>query len=147
MIFFKDFSVGTRGRFDVVDITDDVLSVVQASGVVNGAVLIFCPHTTCSVMVASDDPRLPETLRSAMDQIAPEGEYYAHDDLEIRTENLVENEPANAPAHIMNAVMGRASESIPVIGGRPSLAPGQRVLFVELDSPRSRQYCIQITGE
>lgn len=147
MIFFKDFSVTTGERFDVVDITDDVFSVVQASGVVNGTVLVFCPHTTCSIMVTANQPHLAETLRASMSQVAPEHEYYAHDDLEIRTENLVENEPANAPAHIMNAVMGKTSECVPVIGGRLSLADNQRILFVEFDSARARQYCIQITGE
>jgi secondary thiamine-phosphate synthase enzyme len=147
MIFYKDFSVTTRERFDVVDVTGDVFSVVQASGVVNGTVLVFCPHTTCSVIVAANDPRLAHTLRSAMQQIAPEDAYYAHDDLAIRTQNLVENEPANGPAHIMNAVMGKTSECIPVTGGQLSLANGQRIMFVEFDSARSRQYCIQITGE
>jgi thiamine phosphate synthase YjbQ (UPF0047 family) len=34
-----------------------------------------------------------------------------------------------------------------VIGGRLSLADNQRILFVEFDSARARQYCIQITGE
>jgi secondary thiamine-phosphate synthase enzyme len=147
VIFFKDFSVTTRERFDVVDITEDVFSVVQASGVVNGTVLVFCPHTTCSVVVTANDPRLVHTLRRSMQQIAPEGAYYAHDDLDIRTENLVPDEPANGPAHIMNAVMGKTSEVIPVTGGQLALAGSQRILFVEFDSARARQYCIQITGE
>lgn len=147
MIFYKDYSVTTSGRFDVVDITDDVVSVVQASGVVHGTVVVFCPHTTCSVMLAADHPALVESLRSTMDKVAPLDAYYAHDDLGIRTENLVEGEPANAPAHIMNAVIGKTSESIPVTGGRMALAEDQRILFVELDGARPRQYCIQITGE
>lgn len=147
MIFHKDFSVETSGRFQAVDITDDVMDVVPSSGVVNGTVLVFCPHTTCSVMVGAPGPQLEASFVKAMQAICPEDDYYAHDDLSIRTENLVDNEPANAPAHILNAVMGKASECIPVIGGRLALAPGQRVLFVELDSARPRQYTIQVTGE
>lgn len=137
----------TSGRFQAVDITADVMDVVPSSGVVNGTVLVFCPHTTCSVMVGAPGPELEASFVKVMQAICPEDDYYAHDDLSIRTENLVENEPANAPAHILNAVMGKASECIPVVGGRLALAPGQRVLFVELDSARPRQYTIQVTGE
>lgn len=147
VIFHKDFSIQTEGRFQAVDITDDVIDVVPAAGVVNGTALIFCPHTTCSVMIGAPGPQLEASFAKAMEAICPEGEYYAHDDLSIRTENLVDNEPANAPAHILNALMGKASESIPVVGGRLALAEDQRVLFIELDSARPRQYTIQVTGE
>lgn len=137
----------TSGRFDLVDVTEDVRSVISASGVVNGSVLIFCPHTTCSVLVATATTELVDSLHAAMDRLAPPDAYYAHDDLTIRTENLVEDEPANAPAHLMNAVMGKVSESLPVAGGEVLLGDGQQVLFVELDSSRPRRYVIQVTGE
>ncbi len=147
MIFSKEFSVTTAGRLDLVDITEDVRSAVAASGVVNGTVLVFCPHTTCSVLIAKPSRDLVGSLRLAMEALAPEGAYYAHDDLSIRTQNLVANEPANAPAHVMNAVVGKASESIPVTGGDVSIADDQKILFVELDSSRARRYLIQVTGE
>ncbi len=147
MIFHKDFSVQTEGRFQAVDITEDVMAVVTASGVVSGTALVFCPHTTCSIMIGAPGSQLETSLAKTMETICPESDYYAHDDLSIRTENLVANEPANAPAHILNAVLGKASECIPVVAGRLALAESQRVLFVELDCARPRQYTIQVTGE
>lgn len=147
VIFSKDFSVTTGGRFDLVDVTEDVRSVITASGVVNGSVLVFCPHTTCSILIGTPSQELVDSLHAAMDRLAPPDAYYAHDDLTIRTENLVEDEPANAPAHLMNAVMGKVSESLPVAGGDLFLGEGQQVLFVELDSSRPRRYVIQVTGE
>jgi secondary thiamine-phosphate synthase enzyme len=147
VIFSKDFSVTTAGRLDLVDVTEDVRSVISASGVVNGSVLVFCPHTTCSVLIGTPSKELVDSLATAMDRLAPPDAYYAHDDLSIRTENLVDDEPANAPAHLMNAVMGKVSESLPVAGGELFLGEGQQVLFVELDSSRPRRYIIQVTGE
>lgn len=147
MIFAKEFAVKTGGRFDLVDVTDDVRSVVMASGVVQGSVLVFCPHTTCCVLLGTPSADLAASLSSAMETLAPEGAYYAHDDLTIRTENLVEDEPANAPAHVMNAVMGKVSESVPIAGGDIVIGPDQKILFVELDSSRPRRYLIQVTGE
>ncbi|HWC13671.1 MAG TPA: secondary thiamine-phosphate synthase enzyme YjbQ [Actinomycetota bacterium] len=147
MIFAKEFAVKTGARFDLVDVTDDVRSVVTASGVVQGSVLVFCPHTTCCVLLGTPSAELAASLSSAMEALAPEGAYYAHDDLTIRTENLVEDEPANAPAHVMNAVMGKVSESVPVAGGDIVIGDDQKILFVELDSSRPRRYLIQVTGE
>jgi secondary thiamine-phosphate synthase enzyme len=147
VIFSKEFSVATSGRFDLVDVTEDVRSVVSASGVLNGSALIFCPHTTCSILVGEPSSELVASLHSAMAVLAPADAYYAHDDLSIRTENLVTNEPANAPAHLMNALMGKVSESVPVTGGEIVLGTGQKILFVELDSSRPRRYVIQVTGE
>lgn len=147
VIFSKEFSVATSGRFDLVDVTEDVRSVVSASGVLNGSALIFCPHTTCSLLVGEPSSKLVSSLHSAMETLAPADAYYAHDDLTIRTENLVDDEPANAPAHLMNAVMGKVSESVPVASGEIVLGEGQRILFIELDGSRPRRYLIQVTGE
>jgi secondary thiamine-phosphate synthase enzyme len=147
VIFAKEFSVSTAGRFDLVDITEDVRTVVSASGVLDGSALIFCPHTTCSVMVGRPSSELVDSLTEAMSFLAPVDAYYAHDDLTIRTENLVDDEPANAPAHLMSAVMGKVSETVPVTGGELLIGDDQLILFVELDSSRARRYLIQVTGE
>jgi secondary thiamine-phosphate synthase enzyme len=147
MIVFEEFEAKTGGRLDTLDITDEVHDTVRASGVRRGSVLVFSPHTTCCVIISTPGARMYEVLQQTMDTIAPDGDYYAHDDLDIRTENLVDDEPANAPAHIVHAFMGKTSECIPVIDGAAALGDGQRVLFVELDSSRPRRYCIQVLGE
>ena len=147
VISFQQFDTKTGGRLDALDITGEVRDVVAESGVRHGTALVFSPHTTCCVLIASPNGGMIEALDRAMAKIAPHDGYYLHDDLEIRTENLTENEPANAPAHIVHAFIGKASETIPVTDGRLVLGPGQRVLFVELDSSRKRRYCIQVVGE
>ena len=147
MITFHQFETKTGGRLDALDITGEVRDVVAGSGVKQGTALVFSPHTTCCVLIASPNGGMIEALDRAMAKIAPTDGYYMHDDLEIRTENLTENEPANAPAHIAHAFIGKASEAIPVSDGRLVLGPGQRVLFLELDSSRKRNYCIQVVGE
>ncbi len=147
MITFDEFEVSTGGRLDARDVTEDVRGSVKAAGIVSGTVLVYSPHTTCCILVSVPDEHVLEALSHAMEALAPNGEYYAHDDLEIRTENLVEDEPANAPAHIAHAFIGKTSECIPVKGGELSLGPDQRILFVELDSSRHRRYFVQTVGE
>ena len=147
MFTYEEFETKTGGRLDALDVTDEVAGVVAASGVKSGTVLVFSPHTTCCVLLARPSKQMLESLERAMNTIAPEDGYYAHDDLNIRTENLTQNEPPNAPAHIIHAFLGKASEAVPIERGKLMLGPGQRVLFIELDSSRERRYCVQVVGE
>jgi len=147
MVVYEEFDAKTGGRLDALDVTAEVLSVVKASGVSNGSVLIFSPHTTCCVVLAERRSDTTSALELAMKTIAPDNGYYAHDDLDIRTENLVDDEPANAPAHIFHVFAGKASECIPIIQGTLALGAEQRVLFVELDCSRERRYLVQVVGE
>lgn len=147
MVLLEEFETKTGGRLDALDVTDEVEAVVRESGIDRGNVLVFSPHTTCCVLVATPGAGMVDAMARAMQTIAPDDGYYAHDDLGIRTENLVEDEPANAPAHIAHVFLGKASECVPIADGRLQLGPGQRVLFVELDCSRSRRYCVQVVGE
>ena len=147
VIKHKEFETKTGGRFDILDITDDVAATVAETGITDGSVLIFSPHTTCCVLISASGNDIVETLARTVAAIAPEHDYYEHDDLTVRTENLVEDEPANGPAHIAHAVLGKASESVPVLAGRLGLGAGQRILLVELDSSRQRRYLVQTMGE
>jgi secondary thiamine-phosphate synthase enzyme len=147
VILLEEFETKTGGKLDALDVTDEVEEVVHESGVKHGNVLVFSPHTTCCVLVATPGKGMAEAMARAMETIAPDDGYYAHDDLNIRTENLVEDEPANAPAHIAHVFLGKASECVPVADGHLQLGPQQRVLFVELDCSRTRRYCVQVVGE
>ena len=147
VVVYEEFETKTGGRFDVLDLTEEVEAIVTSSGINSGAALIFSPHTTCSIFLATPGRELVQSLEHAMQELAPLDHYYAHDDLDIRTENLVENEPPNAPSHIFHMIAGSVSESIPVETGKLLLGDGQRILFIELDGSRERRYCIQVTGE
>lgn len=147
MIHLQEFETKTGGRLDTVDITDEVAQTIEQSGVWHGSVLVFSPHTTCCILIAEPSQQMRSALEETMERLAPQDAYYAHDDLDIRTENLVDDEPANAPAHVFQVMAGKASECVPVTGGRLTLGDGQRILFVELDSSRERRYCIQVLGQ
>jgi secondary thiamine-phosphate synthase enzyme len=147
VIVYREFEAKTGGCFDAIDVTEEVEEVVASSGVTEGRALVFSPHTTCCVLLAPSRADALATLEKAREYLAPDGIYYAHDDLSIRTENLVEDELPNAPAHILHVFCGRASVAMPVSGGRIVLGTDQRVLFVELDCSRARRYCVQVLGD
>lgn len=147
VIEFREFTTKTGGCLDALDITPEVDELVRTSGVTDGSVLVFSPHTTCCVLIAPADQTTVRKIERMIGSLAPADDYYAHDDLDIRTENLVEDESANAPAHIAHVFMGKSSETLPIVAGRLQLAGEQRVLFVELDCSRNRRYCVQVIGQ
>jgi secondary thiamine-phosphate synthase enzyme len=146
VVHLAEFEIKTGGRLDVVDVTNEVSDAVARSGIRDGQALVFVPHTTCAVMVANGKPDVAGTLKTEMDEIAPPDAYYEHDDLTLRTENLVEDEPANAPAHIFNVFRGSPSQRFPVSDGRLQVEESSRVLLVELCSSRLRRYYVQVIG-
>lgn len=149
VIHYEEFETKTGGRLDALDVTVEVTEAVASSGVMQGSVLVYSPHTTACVLVANGDRTLISSLDKAMKLLEPDDGYFEHDDFTIRTENLVEDgeEPENAPAHLVHVFSGKASEVIPVHDGRAGLGRDQRIYFVELCSSRKRNYCIQVIGE
>ena len=63
MITHTEFETKTGGRFDAVDITGEVHDLVRSSGVSTGTALVFSPHTTCCVLIASEAERTAEAAR------------------------------------------------------------------------------------
>jgi secondary thiamine-phosphate synthase enzyme len=87
-----------------------------------------------------------EDLRGRLDSLFPPGDYYAHDDLERRTQNLTEDERRNGAAHVAQMIVGGTSHVIPVAEGRPMLGEWQRLFLLELDEPKPRTIVLQFLG-
>jgi len=121
-----EFSVKTRGRTDFVDITGEVQAAVSELGVVDGAVLVWVPHTTAAVTVNEGaDPDVVRDLADALDRMAPWSAGYRHAE-------------GNAAAHVKSSLFG-CDQVVPVVAGRLSLGTWQTVWFCEFDGPRRRK--------
>jgi secondary thiamine-phosphate synthase enzyme len=135
------------GRLGTVDLTDDLRRAVKDSGVTEGLVVAFCPHTTCTLLLDEWEEGAMEDLRKRLDDLVP-ATYYAHDDLERRRQNLQEgHERANGRSHVAHMLLGGASQAIPVDAGEPALGRWQRLLLLELDEPRGRRVSFRVLGE
>jgi thiamine phosphate synthase YjbQ (UPF0047 family) len=83
-----------------------------------------------------------------VEDLIPQGIYYAHDDLERRTQNLQEgHERANGRSHVTQMLLGGSSHAIPVAAGEPLLGRWQRLLLLELDEPKERTVLFHVFGE
>ena len=141
-----DLVVRAPARFALVDLTEHIRLRLQAVDLQEGVCVVFTRHTTCALAINEWEEGAIEDFRRRLQVLFPPDDYYAHDDLERRTQNLVPGERRNGHAHVAQMLMGGSSLSIPVRGRRLLLGRWQRVLLVELDHPKTRSVALQLLG-
>ena len=144
----REHQLRTTGGLQITDITEDVVEVVRESGIRDGIVCVYSPHTTASVRVNEFESGFLDDFTNLLRRLVPSESYYAHDDWDRRTENICEEdmEVGNGHAHCMSMLLGPAGESIPVSEGELCLGTWQRILFVELGRERDRRWLAQVVG-
>ena len=138
------FSTTRGGEF--WDISDFVREVVARSAVRHGQVTVHTPHTTTSVVLNESETGFLNDYRRVIEGVVPADGYYEHDDHDLRTENLQEDEFINGHAHIRQMLIGSASVTVPVVDGQVLLGTWQKVLYVELDQARDRKVIVHAQG-
>ncbi len=124
------FEVRTTQAEESVDITEQVAGLAAESGLAEGALLVWCPHTTAAIFVnEGHDPDVLHDIALVLGRLAPQGLAYRHGE-------------GNSPAHLKSLLSG-CSVTIPVTGGRLALGTWQRVFFADFDGPRARQVWVQ----
>jgi secondary thiamine-phosphate synthase enzyme len=125
-----EVGLSTAARADFVDVTDRVQAAVTELGLVDGAVLVFNPHTTAGLTVNEGaDPDVVRDLDVILERCVPWTGGYRHAE-------------GNAAAHA-KALMTGSSVIVPVAGGRLRLGTWQVVWFCEFDGPRTRRLWVQ----
>jgi secondary thiamine-phosphate synthase enzyme len=128
----------TNGK-GLYEITDDVQSQIDSSGVRNGTVTVFVQHTSCSIVIMENaDPTARDDLEEFFNRLVPEdADYFRHgsegsDDM---------------PSHI-RMVLTRTSETVPVVDGKMQLGTWQGIfLFEHRRAPHRRKIFVTIMGE
>ena len=104
---FENHDLATERCGQFIDITDDVLTAVSKSEVENGTVVVYSPHTTCAVVINEPESGFMDDFCELLDELAPAGRYYRHDDLAIRTEGIEEDtaDYPNGHSHLRAALL------------------------------------------
>ena len=135
-------------RYAFSDLTDDLRRAVKDSGVTDGAVIAFCSHTTCALLINEwEDGALADFRKHLTDLVPHDGVYYAHDDFVVRTQNMNEGERVNGHAHVKAMLLSATSHAIPVGAGEPAFGRWQRLILFEMDEPKPRQITFHVFGE
>jgi len=127
----KKFEIKTSKREELINISALVENTVKESGIISGAAVIFCPHTTAAITINENaDPDVCLDMIKGLKNISPADKSYAH----------VEG---NSDAHIKSSLVG-VSETIIIDGGNLILGTWQGIYFCEFDGPRTRTVFVKI---
>ncbi len=128
----------TKGRSDMVDITQKVEEVVRDSGLSEGIVNIFVPGSTGSVSTVEYEPGLLKDVPRALDKIAPYGPDYAHHETW---------HDDNGASHVRATLMGPGI-TVPFKDKQLILGTWQQAVLIDHDTrPRERKLVLTIIGE
>ncbi len=131
----EDFRISTKSRNQMIDITGEVRSFVSQSGISNGDVIVYCPHTTAAITINENaDPSVPHDILLTLEELLPHHRPgYRHSE-------------GNSDAHCKSSLLG-CSEQILIKDESLNLGTWQGIFFCEFDGPRSRKVIVQIRGE
>jgi secondary thiamine-phosphate synthase enzyme len=131
----KDFRISSKNRNQMIDITEEVQSLLTKSGISEGIVTVYCPHTTAAITINENaDPSVTHDILLTLSELIPQQRPgYRHSE-------------GNSDAHCKSSFVG-CSEQILIKGGRLNLGTWQGVFFCEFDGPRSRSFSVQVRGQ
>jgi len=144
--FNKTIEIDSKKQFDIVDLTEKIKSFIKESCLKNGMINIQSMHTTASVFVQEQEPLLLDDIKKCLERLIPQNINYNHDDFDKRTINFCNDECRNGHSHC-KAMLLQLNVTLNLIEGELQLGQWQKILFIELDRPRSRKVQLQIIGE
>jgi secondary thiamine-phosphate synthase enzyme len=128
----------TSGR-GFIDVTDEVQKVVRRSGVKTGLCVVFCRHTSASLVIQENaDPQVQADLQAWLARAAPDGD---------RLFKHTAEGADDMPAHVRSAIT-KTSETIPVQDGRLALGTWQGLYLLEHRlRAHERSLVVHVTGD
>ncbi len=126
-----EINVSSKGRYQLIDITDEVEKIVKESGVKDGWVLVFAPHSTAGILLTENEKGLKEDWLNFLKKLVS-GFDFQH--------NRIDD---NADSHILSGLIGQ-ERVLPVKDGQMIRGTWQQIFLLELDGPRNRKVIVKI---
>ncbi len=126
----EQLQIQTHSREEMADITTAVRRLINENGWSDGALLLYCPHTTGAVTVNEGaDPDVVRDITVNMNKLVPYRGDYHHAE-------------GNSDAHIKSSMFG-CDQMVIVEGGNVQLGTWQKIYFCEFDGPRTRKLWVK----
>ncbi len=125
----------TKKHREFINITSEVETAVQKSGIREGMVLVSAMHITAGVYVNDAESGLLQDIEEWLQKLAPEGPNYHHH----RTGET------NGDAHLKSLLIHH-QVIIPITNGHLDLGPWQQIYYAEFDGQRRKRVVIKALG-
>ena len=133
----KELFFNLPTRRGLRNITREVQSAIDESGVREGLCLVNAMNITASVFINDDESGLHQDFETWLEGLAPEKPYsrYRHNSYED-----------NADAHLKRTIMGR-EVVVAITDGRLDFGTWEQIFYYEFDGKRQKHVLIKIIGE
>jgi secondary thiamine-phosphate synthase enzyme len=135
--FRKELWFNVPGRRAFINITPEVQSAVEESGVREGLVLVNAMHITASVFINDNESGLHHDYEQWLEELAP------HDPTSQYRHNRTGED--NADAHLKRQVMGR-EVVVAITEGKLDFGPWEQIFYGEFDGGRRKRVLIKVIG-
>jgi len=138
-VVLKKFQLSTKPYCDIIDITQQVQSAVNESGVKDGIVNVSVAGSTGAISTTEYEPGIVKhDIENLLEDIIPYKKNYHHH----KTWG-----DHNGAGHVRSFLI-KTSQTFPFQNGKVILGTWQQIIFLELDEKsRSRTIYVQIIGE
>ncbi len=140
----QTIDIESTTQIEFIDITEQVQEIVDKSGVRQGQVLVYVPHTTMGVAINHNEPMLMQDFMRILYKLVPMDDRYSHDLFELK-KNSKSDGRSNGNSHCKALLIG-SSETIPVEGGKLMIRDLQSIFAIEFDGARKRDVIVQVMG-
>ncbi|HEV2987933.1 MAG TPA: secondary thiamine-phosphate synthase enzyme YjbQ [Candidatus Angelobacter sp.] len=134
MTYQQQISLRTTGHGHIHDLTNQVATIVNKSGIQTGTVHVFNVGSTAAVGAIEFEPGLQADLPQVLDKLIPPSRNYGHEQAW---------HDGNGHSHLQATLLG-PSLTVPVAEGKPVLGTWQQIFHLECDV-RGRQRTVVVT--
>ena len=131
----ESLTVRSRHQSELIDISNEIRSLVNSSGIRNGLLLVYVPHTTAGVTINENaDRTVVHDILADLERLFPQRQsYYRHGE-------------GNSASHMKASMMG-SSVHVMIDDGALVLGTWQGIFFCEFDGPRTRKVHVKCIPE
>ena len=126
----------TEKHRQYINITPQVESALDKSGIREGMILVSAMHITAGVWVNDAEDGLLADIDEWLEQLAPFRRDYRHH----------HTGESNGDSHLKSLLVHH-QVIVPVTAGRLDLGPWQQIYYAEFDGQRSKRVIIKVMGE
>lgn len=143
-IYKQKIVVKSTTQIEFIDITDQVEEIIGKSGVREGQVLIYSPHTTAGIIINHNESMLLQDFMRILYRVVPVSDRYSHDLFELNRSAKSDGR-SNGHSHCKVMLIG-ISQTVPIEKGRMMMTERQSIFLAETDGARTRDVVIQVIG-
>jgi secondary thiamine-phosphate synthase enzyme len=127
----------TKSKREFINITPQVDSILEKSGIREGLCLVNAMHITASVFINDDESGLLKDFETFLERLAP---------YDLKAYRHHQTGEDNGDAHIKRQIFGR-EVVVAVTEGKLDFGPWEQIFYGEFDGGRRKRVLVKIIGD